>query len=158
MHIQKQMIFKYDEEDILEILSEYLAKKNDFETFNSKSAFLGTPGKNLRLISVIDDEKSDLSDTNLSEIDKQINFNGDHSFLEKNIQSDMNNIGFDKPEIENSTFSDSTFEKNIFDNSELEDSNSSKSVFLNSDFKNSKSSNSDLDELLYKLKEKRGLK
>ena len=39
-------------DDILEILSEYLADANGFDTFSSRSIFFGAPGKDIRSISV----------------------------------------------------------------------------------------------------------
>ncbi|MCK1998918.1 hypothetical protein MPH47_17110 [Psychrobacillus psychrodurans] len=78
----KRKIFKYNEDDILEILSEYLATENGFDTFQSKSVILGTPGMNLRLVSVISDVDDDITKLNLEEIDKESVYNGTHSDLD----------------------------------------------------------------------------
>lgn len=79
----KRKILKYNEDDILEILTEYLATENGFDTFQSKSIILGTPGKDLRLVTVISDEDDDeISKLNLEEIDKESDFNGTHSDLD----------------------------------------------------------------------------
>lgn len=79
----KRKIFKYNEDDILEILSEYLATENGFDTFQSKSIILGTPGKDLRLVSVISDvDDDDITKLNLEEIDKESVYNGTHSDLD----------------------------------------------------------------------------
>lgn len=72
---------KYNEDDVLEILTEYLAEKEGFETFQSKAIFFGTPGKDLRLIAVIDELESEFTNINLEEIDESIEYNGDHHDL-----------------------------------------------------------------------------
>ncbi|MGO4548924.1 hypothetical protein AB4Z29_29460 [Paenibacillus sp. 2TAB23] len=75
----KRKTFKFNEDDILEILTEYLAEENGFETFQSRAILLGTPGKDLRLISVIVDlENDDISKLDLEDIDNKIKFNGSH--------------------------------------------------------------------------------
>lgn len=72
-------IFKYNEDDILEILSEYLAEENDFNTFQSRELLLGTPDKDLRLIAVVSDlEDDDIAKLDLEDIDKKMDYNGSH--------------------------------------------------------------------------------
>ncbi|WP_233516698.1 hypothetical protein [Paenibacillus curdlanolyticus] len=77
---QEIKYIKYNQDDILEILTEALAKENGFGTFYSKAMLLGTLGKDLRLIAVIgeleDDEKIEL--INLNELDENMNYNGTH--------------------------------------------------------------------------------
>jgi hypothetical protein len=73
------MLFKYNEDDILEILSEYLAEANGYGTFSSKAIIHGIPGIDLRLIAVIGDVDDDLKEYSFEEIDKSMDFNGDHS-------------------------------------------------------------------------------
>ncbi|XEC96693.1 hypothetical protein AB6A23_09235 [Paenibacillus tarimensis] len=76
---RKKEIFKYNEDDILEILTEYLAENMGFETFGSKAMIIGTPGKDLRLIAVIgelDDESVD--EVDLLELDMRTEYNGSH--------------------------------------------------------------------------------
>ena len=72
--------FKYNEDDILELLTEALAKENSYGTFYSKSKLLGTSGNDLKLIAVIgeldDDDK--IQSINLEEVDKNMGFNGSH--------------------------------------------------------------------------------
>lgn len=77
----ERKFIKYNEDDILEILTEYLAEKEGFETFQSKAIFLGTPGKDLRLIAVIDELESNLTNINLEKIDENMEYNGDHNDL-----------------------------------------------------------------------------
>jgi hypothetical protein len=80
---QKRKIFKYNQDDILEILTEYLAEENGFDTFQSKAILMGSPGKDLRLIAVIGDlDDDDISNLDLEELDKEIDFNGSHSNLD----------------------------------------------------------------------------
>lgn len=72
-------VFKYNEDDILEILSEYLAEENGFDTFQSKAILKGTPNKDLRLIAVIGElEDNKIGKLDLDDIDKSIEFNGSH--------------------------------------------------------------------------------
>lgn len=76
---KKRKIFKYNEEDILEILSEYLAEENGFDTFQSRAILVGESNKNLRAIIVIGDSEDDeISKLNLENIDSNIGFNGSH--------------------------------------------------------------------------------
>ena len=76
---EKRKVFKYNEDDILEILSEYLAEENGFDTFRSKTILKGTPNKDLRLIAVIGElEDDDIGKLDLDDIDKSIEFNGSH--------------------------------------------------------------------------------
>lgn len=75
----KRKYFKYNEEDILEILSEYLYTDCNSETIGSKAILLGEPGENLRLVAVVGDgEDEELYETDLEEIDQKIDFNGSH--------------------------------------------------------------------------------
>ncbi|MEH7073788.1 hypothetical protein [Neobacillus drentensis] len=75
----KRKVFKYNEDDILELLSEYLADENGFDTFRSKTILKGTPNKDLRLIAVIGElEDDNISKLDLDDIDKSIEFNGSH--------------------------------------------------------------------------------
>ncbi|MED3954657.1 hypothetical protein P4603_21440 [Priestia aryabhattai] len=75
----KRKYFKYNEEDILEILSEYLYADCNSETIGSKAILLGEPGKDLRLVAVVGDgEDEKLYETDLEEVDQKIDFNGSH--------------------------------------------------------------------------------
>lgn len=79
----KRKIFKYNEDDIIEILSEYLGDKTEFDTYQSKAMLLGTPGKDLRLIAVIGDlDDDDIAKLNLEDIDNEMDYNGTHSDLD----------------------------------------------------------------------------
>ncbi|KQU13792.1 hypothetical protein ASG61_30055 [Bacillus sp. Leaf75] len=75
----KRKYFKYNEQDILEILSEYLHTNSNSETISSKAILLGETAKDLRLVTVVGDgEDEELYETDLEEIDKKIDFNGSH--------------------------------------------------------------------------------
>lgn len=80
---KKRKVFKYNEDDILEILSEYLAEEHGFDTFQSRAIILGTPGKDLRLIAVISDEDdNDITKLNLEDVDNEVDYSGSHSDLD----------------------------------------------------------------------------
>ena len=75
----KRKYFKYNEQDILKILSEYLHTNTNSETISSQAILLGETAKDLRLVAVIGDgEDEELFETDLEEIDKKIDFNGSH--------------------------------------------------------------------------------
>ena len=75
----KRKYFKYNEQDILEILSEYLHTNANSESINSQAILLGETAKDLRLVAVVgDSEDEELFETDLEEIDKKIDFNGSH--------------------------------------------------------------------------------
>lgn len=72
-------MFKFNEDDILEILTEYLAESSGFGTFNARAILLGTPNKDLRLVAVINEsEDESISQLDLEECDRNMDFNGSH--------------------------------------------------------------------------------
>ena len=78
--MRKQIVFKYNEDDLLEILTEHLAKENGFGEFCARAVIVGTPGKDLRMIAIIGDSEDDsIKSKNLEEIDKKMEYNGSHS-------------------------------------------------------------------------------
>lgn len=78
--MKKKVTLKYNEDDILEILTEYLAKAFNFEEFNARAMIIGTPGNDLRMIAVIGDSNDNsIEDENLDMIDTKIDYNGSHS-------------------------------------------------------------------------------
>ena len=81
-------IIKLNEDDILEILLEhYYQNKNCAFLPFSRGILFGTPGEDLRFIGVYgQEEDSSVAGCDLAEIDKTADFNGSHSFLEKNPQ------------------------------------------------------------------------
>lgn len=80
-------LFKLNEDDILEIVSEYVAQKTDIKEFSSKSIALGTPSKDLRIIVAVSGES--LSDIDLVSLDKEIEYNGEHSRINGLNDDDM---------------------------------------------------------------------
>ncbi|TQR27709.1 hypothetical protein C7Y47_22865 [Lysinibacillus sphaericus] len=82
----KRKIFKYNEDDILEILSEYLGDETGFDSYQSTAILLGTPGKDLRLIAVIGNgDDDDITKLNLEDIDNEMDYNGTHFDLDDNF-------------------------------------------------------------------------
>lgn len=79
--------FKLNEDDILEIVSEYVAEKTGIKEFSSKSIALGTPLQDLRVIVAVSNES--LSDIDLLSVDKEIEFNGEHSKINGLNNDDM---------------------------------------------------------------------
>ena len=73
----KRKYFKYNEQDILKILSEYFHTNSDSESINSQVILLGETAKDLRLIAVVGEDE-ELFETDLEEIDKKIDFNGSY--------------------------------------------------------------------------------
>ncbi len=71
--------FKYNEDDILEILTEYLSEASGFDSFHTHAVLLGTPSQDLRLIAVVgESEDNSIEKINLEEIDREMDFNGTH--------------------------------------------------------------------------------
>lgn len=76
----ERTFFKYNENDILEIITEYLAEKSGYKTFNSKAIFLGSPGKDLRLITIVGSlEDREIDKINIDSLDEKMDFNGTHN-------------------------------------------------------------------------------
>ena len=80
-------LFKLNEDDILEIVSEYVAKRTGIKEFSSKSIVLGNPSKDLRIIVAVSNKS--LSEINLLSVDKEIEYNGDHSKINGLSDDDM---------------------------------------------------------------------
>jgi hypothetical protein len=92
---QGRKIFKLNEDDILEIISEQLAEEAGFGEFSSRTQLFGAVGKDLRIVSVIDSDNSKLlKDIDMKEIDEKTEFNGSHSFLENNPKFNLDNYNF----------------------------------------------------------------
>lgn len=76
----RRKIFKLNEDDVLEILTEHLALENGFKTFASRGMLLGTLDKNFRAVVVIGDlDDDDVASLDLTSIDKDTKFNGTHT-------------------------------------------------------------------------------
>ncbi|MFC5529789.1 hypothetical protein [Cohnella yongneupensis] len=71
--------FKFNSDDILEILTEYLAEKHGFGTFQSKAILLGDQSNGIRMVAIIGElEDDEIMKTDLEELDKDMKYNGDH--------------------------------------------------------------------------------
>lgn len=72
--------FKYNQDDILEILTEYIAKEHDYGTFYSKAELKGLVGKDLRFLMAVGtlDEDERVENVDLEQLDKTLDFNGSH--------------------------------------------------------------------------------
>lgn len=78
----ERKIFKFNQDDILEILLEHLGEETEFGTYQSSGMLIGTPGKDLRLIAIIGDlDDMGINHLNLEEIEKEMDYNGTHSDL-----------------------------------------------------------------------------
>lgn len=74
------VIAKYSEDDILEIMTEYLAKEHGYGEFCAEAKILGTPGHDLRLVAVIGDpEDRSIQHLKIEEVDEKSQYNGSHS-------------------------------------------------------------------------------
>lgn len=72
--------FKYSQDDIIEILTEYIAKEHGYGTFYSKAELKGSVGKDLRLLMAVGtlDEDERVENVDLEQLDKNMDFNGSH--------------------------------------------------------------------------------
>ena len=80
--MKKEYIYeKLDEADILEILIEFLQEKHDLP--NAQILLLGERNKDLRCVCALCEDEHPMN-LDLNEVDKQIDFTGDHKWLEQN--------------------------------------------------------------------------
>ncbi len=72
--------FKYNQDDILEILTEYIAKEHGYGIFYSKAELKGSIGKDFRLLMAVGalDEDETVENLDLEQLDKDMDFNGSH--------------------------------------------------------------------------------
>ncbi|BAK17234.1 hypothetical protein MKY07_05880 [Solibacillus sp. FSL W7-1472] len=91
MSKMNRKVFKFNQEDILEILTEHIAEENGFDTWQSKAILLGLPDKDIRLIAIIgEDDDDDISDIDLHEIDMNMDYNGSHSEIDEGFYFNPN--------------------------------------------------------------------
>ena len=77
--VSKRKIFKFNEDDILEILSEYLAEESGFDTYQSKVVLIGEPNKDLRMIAIIGElDDDDIEKLDIDKIDIELEYNDSH--------------------------------------------------------------------------------
>ena len=72
---------KLDEADILEILIEFLQEKHNLP--NAQIVLLGERNTDLRCVCALCKDNHSMN-LDLNEVDKQIDFTGDHKWLEQN--------------------------------------------------------------------------
>jgi hypothetical protein len=87
---RKYSIKKLDEDDILEIIIEHFQDGELADFMSAQGCILGEPGKDLRFVGVFSNEKG-LLRNDLEKIDKEMDFNGDHSFLKKHPEFYISN-------------------------------------------------------------------
>lgn len=81
---KKVKYIKLDIDDIMEILLEHFQEQFENGEY-AKGIFLGTPEEELRFIGVFGDQNNEeLNNVNLKEIDKNMDYNGEHAFLRNN--------------------------------------------------------------------------
>lgn len=80
---------KLDEDDILEILIEYFQNNENSSFCFAKGCFLGNSGKDLRFVASFSNDADALKSLDLYDIDKKIDYNGDHSFLKSHPEFNL---------------------------------------------------------------------
>ena len=78
---KKIKYIKLESDDILEIVLEYYQEQFDHSEC-ARGIILGTPDKDLRLIAVFGDiDNENIDNIDLEEVDKNMDYTGDHAFL-----------------------------------------------------------------------------
>lgn len=78
--MREKKVFKYNEDDILEFMTESLAVQLGFEEFSAKAIFMGEAGKDLRMVMVLGEANDDtMEKVDTSAIDAMIEYNGSYS-------------------------------------------------------------------------------
>lgn len=80
---------KLDEDDILEILIEHFQNGELSDFISAHGCILGKPGDDLRFIGVFSKSEKQVPYQDLEELDKEINYNGDHSFLKAHTEYNL---------------------------------------------------------------------
>lgn len=80
---------KLDEDDILEILIEHFQNGELSDFISARGCILGKPGDDLRFVGVFSKSDKQVLNQDLEEIDKGINYNGDHSFLKTHTEYNL---------------------------------------------------------------------
>lgn len=83
------MLKKLDEDDILEILLEHFQESEYSNCKLARGCILGTPGKDLRFIGAFSNDFDEINTIDFEEIDEQLGFNGDHSFLKSHPEFNL---------------------------------------------------------------------
>lgn len=78
--MKEKKFFKYNEDDILEILTEHLALEHGFDEFYARAIIVGKPRENLRMVAAIgESEDNSIAKDDLNKVDEDIDFNGPHA-------------------------------------------------------------------------------
>ena len=82
--MKKIQYMKLDADDIMEILLEYYQEQFE-DSECAKGMFLGTPDHELRFVAAFASmENDEICKVDLRNVDKNMDYNGEHSFLRKN--------------------------------------------------------------------------
>jgi len=81
---------KLDEEDILEILSEHFIEGELKGYINAHCRLFGKPGEDLRFVGAFSDDEDEYLQCDLEKVDEEMDFNGDHSFIKRNPEFQIN--------------------------------------------------------------------
>lgn len=85
--------YKLSEEDILDIINDYLSQKSNYKTLQSKLLVLGTPNKDLRVLAAITPRtEGELDNLDLVKIDEELEYNGEKSSLNHSSLIDMTDM------------------------------------------------------------------
>lgn len=100
MKQNKVMFKKLDMDDILEILIEYFQDSNE-GCQNASGIILGTPNEDLRFIGVFGRlTNSDIEKYDLEEIDKTMDYNGDHAFIKAHPECQLSQDTYSEEQID----------------------------------------------------------
>lgn len=80
---------KLDENDILEILIEHFQNDELLDFISAQGCLLGKPGENLRFIGVFSNDECPMGEQDFEKIDKELDYNGDHSFLKSHPEFNL---------------------------------------------------------------------
>ena len=82
--MENKHFIKLDSDDIMEILLEYYQERFE-EGDYAKGILLGSADKELRFVAVFGKAEDDeIQDIDLEQIDRQMDYNGEHAFLKNN--------------------------------------------------------------------------
>lgn len=94
--MSKVKLHKLNQDDLLEILTEFLAEGDGYGTFSSRAIIIGTPDVDLRAIVAVGDlGDENIKDISLEEIDRTMDFNGSHANTKGMSKEDFLKIKFD---------------------------------------------------------------
>lgn len=95
--MKKQILLKYDQDDILEIITEYMAEKHGLGEFYARAMLFGTPDKDLRVVAVVgDSEDNSVKDVDLNKVDEELDYNGGHAHVTYIDPATFTKRNFDK--------------------------------------------------------------